>query len=139
MHTPFSLDTRLQSDCFVLGKLGLSHLLLMNNALFSWFILVPETQVFEICDLEEHVQHVLLDEVNRLSGFIRQHFAVDKLNVAAIGNVVRQLHVHVIGRRQDDICWPGVVWGSGKTKPYDDRERFRIEGLVRGELLPLYA
>lgn len=135
----FTLDPRLQNDCHILGKMGLSHLLLMNNSLFPWFILVPETQVVELCDLDPDSDRVLHEEINRLSCFVKDHFPIDKLNVAAIGNVVRQLHIHVIGRRTDDPCWPGVVWGSGQSKPYSEQELDEvvrvvwkgIEGLIK--------
>ena len=102
----FVLDERLQRDCFFLGRLELSQLLLLNNAAVPWFILVPEVAVTELCDLDEHQHGVLMDESRRVAEFVRQTFAVDKLNVAAIGNVVSQLHLHVIGRRKDDYCWP---------------------------------
>jgi len=133
----FTLDTRLQNDCHILGKMGLSHLLLMNNAHFPWFILVPETDVVELCDLDPDSQRVLLDEINRLSRFIKDHFPIDKLNVAAIGNVVKQLHIHVIGRRTDDPCWPGVVWGSGQSKPYSEKEFEEMGRVVRQKLKDL--
>lgn len=129
----FALDSRLKNDCFVLCRLNLSHLLLMNNALFPWFILVPETDVTELCDLSVDEQQILIDEINRVSRFIKARFTVDKLNVAAIGNVVSQLHIHVIGRRMTDECWPGVVWGAGKSEPYPDAERQRIVRLVESD------
>ncbi len=135
----FDLDPRLKNDCIGLCRLSLSHLLLMNNALFPWFILVPETDVAELCDLSTEKQLLLLDEINRVSRFVKAHFVMDKLNVAAIGNVVRQLHIHVIGRTLDDSCWPGVVWGSGKSAPYPEAERQRILRLVQSdpEFIPI--
>lgn len=93
-------------------------MLLMNDARLPWFILVPHTEVQELYLLPAARQAELLARVNRLSAFIREELGADKLNVAAIGNVVRQLHVHVVGRRVDDHCWPGVVWGTGPGQPY---------------------
>jgi len=97
-----------------------SRLLLMNNALVPWFILVPEVQVTEFHDLPSEQQHQLLDEINALSGFIMAHFGAEKINLGAIGNKVRQLHIHVIGRFESDAYWPGVVWGAPGTKPCDE-------------------
>ena len=120
--TPDDLDTRLLNDCFVLGELSCSRLLLLNNSLVPWFILVPPTSVTEIYKMPAELQHCLLDEINLLSKHIKQHFTIDKLNVAAIGNIVSQLHVHIIGRRQDDYCWPNVVWGAEPKQIYTDDE-----------------
>jgi diadenosine tetraphosphate (Ap4A) HIT family hydrolase len=115
----FQLDSQLQKDCIVLGELEHSLLLLMNNALLPWFILVPKTDKTELYELASDVQAGVWAEVNAVSKFVKNEFAVDKLNVAAIGNVVKQLHIHVIGRKHDDFCWPGVVWGRAEKAPYD--------------------
>ncbi len=115
----FQLDQQLQQDCFVLGELQHSLLLLMNNALVPWFILVPKTDKTELYELPDNIQTGVLSEINSLSKFVKDEFCVDKLNVAAIGNVVKQLHIHVIGRRDDDYCWPGVVWGRPEKTPYN--------------------
>ncbi len=105
-----------------MGRLDLSHLLLMNNAALPWIILVPETSAVELCDLAPAVHTQLFDEVRAVSLFLRANVPVDKLNVAAIGNVTRQLHVHVIARRVDDYCWPGVPWGTAAPSHYSDGE-----------------
>jgi diadenosine tetraphosphate (Ap4A) HIT family hydrolase len=118
----FILDPRLANDCFVLGHLKTSRLLLLNNALVPWFILVPDTDVTEIYQLPHEQQLLLLDEINIISNYIKQNFVVDKLNVAAIGNIVSQMHIHLVGRRLDDFCWPGVVWGAKDKKAYQDSE-----------------
>jgi diadenosine tetraphosphate (Ap4A) HIT family hydrolase len=116
------LDPRLQQDCFVLGKLEFCQLLLMNNAAIPWFILVPVTSVTEVCDLTSSEQTMLWAEVNSVAEYVRSSYKIDKLNIGAIGNVVSQLHVHVVGRREDDYCWPGVVWGSAIENLYTDDE-----------------
>ncbi|MDH3948588.1 MAG: HIT family protein [Gammaproteobacteria bacterium] len=115
----FQLDSQLQKDCIVLGELEHSLLLLMNNALLPWFILVPKTDKTELYELASDVQAGVWAEVNAVSKFVKNEFAVDKLNVAAIGNVVKQLHIHVIGRKHDDFCWPGVVWGRTEKASYE--------------------
>ncbi len=119
MSTPFTLDERLARDCHRLASLPLSELLLMNNALVPWFILVPRVEVSELHELPPPRQQDLLGEINLVCRFVQHDFTPDKLNVAAIGNIVRQLHVHVVGRRVNDICWPGVVWGMNQREAYD--------------------
>lgn len=114
----FSLDHQLARDCVVLAESDTSLLLLMNNALVPWFILVPRTHETELHALDTTTQSALLKEINLLAGKMKTVFAVDKLNIAAIGNVVSQLHVHVIGRRHTDYCWPNVVWGRPEREPY---------------------
>jgi len=118
----FTLDPRLANDCIVLGEMRLSLLLLLKNALVPWFILVPRRDQTEIFELEREDQEALLKEINLLSGFVKGFAGVEKLNVAAIGNVVKQLHVHVIGRNSEDYCWPNVVWGRPEKTPYTDEE-----------------
>ncbi len=123
----FELDARLAGDCLILGELDCSLLLLMNNSLVPWFILVPVTQATEIYQLPGKQQLQLLKEINLLSDFINREFSIEKLNVAAIGNIVKQLHVHVVGRHSSDYCWPGVVWGAEQSEPYSDAEIKRIK------------
>lgn len=118
----FKLDPQLRNDSHVLGRLESQHLLLLNNSLYPWLILVPETDVTEFYELDEPEQLLLLKNVNRLSGFLKQNYTVDKLNIAAIGNIVSQLHVHIIGRTRTDFCWPDVVWGRPENCPYKEAE-----------------
>jgi diadenosine tetraphosphate (Ap4A) HIT family hydrolase len=118
----FNLDARLQKDSHVLGHLGDTCLLLSRNAHFPWFILVPDTHETEFYMLGQDHQYRLLALINRLSVFIEKHFDADKLNIATIGNVVAQMHIHVVGRRHDDPCWPGVVWGCDQFREYPEAE-----------------
>ena len=119
----FKLDSRLAKDCFILGELQTSLLLLMNNKVAPWFVLVPKVaDVSEIYELDIDMQASLLREINELSSFIKQKFVADKLNVAAIGNVVKQLHIHVVARKENDYCWPGVVWGTDFSEQYLEEE-----------------
>ena len=114
----FALDARLAADTHRLGAFELSELLLMNNALVPWFILVPRVAETELYRLPSGTRRQLDDEAAELAAFVAEAFPVDKLNVAALGNVVAQLHVHVVGRRRDDFAWPGVVWGRAESEPY---------------------
>jgi diadenosine tetraphosphate (Ap4A) HIT family hydrolase len=122
----FELAEELRRDCIVLGRMELCHLLLMNNASVPWFILVPETAETEVFDLTSTERAMLWDEVDRLAEYVRTQYPIDKLNVAAIGNVVSQLHVHIVGRRKDDYCWPDVVWGQPSAEQYTDEAIAKI-------------
>ena len=115
---PFALDPRLAGDTHHLASLPLCELLLMDNALLPWLILVPRVTETELYQLPVEQRRQLDDETTAVAAFVAGAFAIDKLNVAAIGNVVAQLHVHVVGRRRDDYAWPGVVWGRSERTPY---------------------
>ncbi|MEE8378916.1 MAG: HIT family protein [Gammaproteobacteria bacterium] len=132
--TNFTLDHRLASDCKILGKLDISLLLLMNNSLVPWFILVPETTETEITDLSKIDQENLLKETNLISSFVKDNFDVQKLNIAAIGNIVSQLHIHIVGRSPSDYCWPNVVWGTKEKEPYTDERVKEITALLTKQL-----
>ena len=134
MQTDFVLDTRLQHDCHILGKMGSSIVLLMNNSLVPWFILVPRVDVTEFHELPHETQLQLLEQINLVSSFLKQDLSVDKVNVAAIGNIVRQMHIHVVGRTETDYCWPNVVWGAEGSKPYSDSELKKITAKVKERL-----
>jgi diadenosine tetraphosphate (Ap4A) HIT family hydrolase len=119
----FSLHTRLATDCHTLGRMRLSQVLLHRNAMVPWLILVPEVEVTELCDLTLPQRSTLDAEIDCLCVYLRSRFPVTKLNVAAIGNLVPQLHVHVIGRHEGDPCWPGVVWGNlDMERPWTDAQ-----------------
>lgn len=115
----FVLDPQLDADTHEIGRLGLSRVLLMNDARFPWLILVPERAgLVELIDLAPAERAQLWDEIARTSEALRSVFAPDKLNVGALGNMVRQLHVHVVARFESDPAWPRPVWGSGSAVPY---------------------
>lgn len=133
----FNLDPQLDNDCFVLGHLKTSRLLLLNNSLVPWFILVPDTMATEIYELPHAQQLELLDEINIISNHLKQNFAVDKVNIAAIGNIVKQMHIHIVGRHVDDFCWPNVVWGADGKQAYTDEDVEAIKKQLASKL-PLY-
>lgn len=131
----FSLDPRLAADCFVVGELGLSRVLLMDDLRFPWLILVPRiADLRELVELPREQQHELLDEVNRLAHVLHAITRPDKMNIATLGNVVAQLHVHVIARHVGDAAWPRPVWGAGERLRYAEDERERVLGLLRAGL-----
>lgn len=115
----FELHAQLAKDCVVLGDLGLSRVLLMNDAQYPWLILVPRrADISEVFQLTAQEQRELWGEVADLASLLAGHFNADKMNVAALGNMVSQLHVHVIVRHNDDAAWPRPVWGVNPARPY---------------------
>lgn len=117
----FALDPRLANDTRHVLSLPLCDVLLMNDTRFPWLVLVPHrTGLVEICDLPAEAQAALWQEVNLAAQALRGLAPFDKLNLGALGNIVRQLHVHVVGRREGDAAWPGPVWGSGRAEPYGE-------------------
>ncbi len=120
----FKLHTRLVQDTSVIGDFPLCRLLLMNDASYPWFILVPRrTEIQEIFELEQQDQKQLLKESSHLSQILSKIFQADKLNIAALGNMVPQLHIHHIVRYQTDQAWPNPIWGLFSSRPYTERAR----------------
>jgi diadenosine tetraphosphate (Ap4A) HIT family hydrolase len=119
----FKLHPQLAQDCILVGQFELSLLLLMNDSNFPWFILVPAiTDIREIHHLSQTQQYRLCDESAMLATFMENHFKPDKLNIAALGNMVPQLHIHHIARYKSDSCWPAPIWGKTQATPYADTE-----------------
>ncbi len=112
------LDSRLAADSILLGHFGSTALLLMRNAHYPWLVLVPRTLETEFHRLPTTEQAALMAQASRIACCLEQREALDKINIATIGNVVAQLHLHVIGRRRDDATWPAVVWGAEPFKCY---------------------
>src|SRR5262249_9055684 len=131
----FTLDPRLAQDSSALGDLPLSRVLLMNDANFPWLILVPRRpNLVELIDLDDSGQATLMIEIARAARALKDVTACDKLNVAALGNTVRQLHVHVIARRNDDAAGVRPVWGAVPARHYAAGERARLAGALRTAL-----
>ncbi len=121
--TEFRLHEKLAADCILAGRLPVSQLLLLNDARFPWFILVPERAgVSEIFQLDESDQRQLWKESALLSAGLMRDFGADKINIGALGNLVPQLHVHHVARFCTDACWPGPVWGCGESVPCEDAD-----------------
>jgi diadenosine tetraphosphate (Ap4A) HIT family hydrolase len=118
----FEINPRLKQDSFELGLLNDQIVLLGRNALVPWFIVLPLTRETELYRLEQQQRQTLNDNIDLLSEFIVDHFKVDKLNVASTGNVVEQMHVHIVGRYRNDPMWPGVVWGGPASRAYSAQE-----------------
>ncbi len=120
----FQLHTRLAQDTWPVGDFPLCRLLLMNDANYPWFILVPRCPgIAEIFEMTRHDQQQLIRESSQLAEVLNRLFHADKLNIAALGNMVPQLHVHHIVRYRDDQAWPNPVWGLFPPRPYTPRGR----------------
>jgi diadenosine tetraphosphate (Ap4A) HIT family hydrolase len=129
---PWSLHPQLARDTIAIGDLALSRLLVVNDANWPWLLLVPRRPgVSEIIDLDEVERAQLMTEIARVASALKEVTSCDKLNVAALGNVVPQLHVHVIARRSGDAGWPKPIWGSAPPLPHDARELERFTTAIK--------
>ncbi len=120
MESNWTLHPQLAADTMPVGDLALSRVLLATDANYPWLILVPRRAgVSELIDLEENEQVQLLGEIAATAQALKETVACDKLNIAALGNMVAQLHVHVIARTKNDAAWPKPVWGAAPPRGYD--------------------
>jgi len=128
----FTLHERLLEDTRDIIPLAVSRVLLMNDSSFPWLILVPERAgVREMYDLGQEDRAIFIEEISLASEIIQQLFAPDKINIGALGNLVPQLHMHVVGRFRNDRAWPGPVWGSGPSTPYEKKELDTVCGRIQ--------
>jgi len=121
---PFQLNPRLAAGGHDFGTHGICRVLLKNNALFPWIILVPEVDEFitEIHELDADDYLSICETSRIISQFLDTHFQPEKINVATIGNIVRQMHIHIVARTESDPAWPGVVWSCSEKRPYTENE-----------------
>lgn len=119
--TSFELDPVLAGDTADLGSLGLCRVLLIRDARYPWLILVPQLAgLVEIGDLARDDRIRLMDEIEAISAALAELYAPDKINTGALGNIVRQLHIHIVARNEGDPAWPGPVWGHSPAVAYAD-------------------
>jgi len=138
MTTSFQLHPRLQADCIPVGNFELCQLLLLNDSQYPWFILVPQVAgLRELYELSKAQQHLFTEESNYLAEQLAVLYQADKMNIAAIGNMVPQLHIHHIVRYQTDKAWPAPVWGKFAAIPYSDAEITGQLAQVRNALATL--
>lgn len=131
----FELDSRLHADTWVLGDFSLCRLLLSRDANYPWLILVPRRAgISEIFELNVADQAQLALETAQLGKALKQLTSADKINIAALGNVVAQLHVHVIARYANDAAWPGPVWGKVPAVAYDDARLTALKAQLEEQL-----
>jgi len=134
-HKDWSLHPQLAADTVAVGDLALTRVLLNDDANYPWLILVPRLPALvEIIDLDDGSQAQLLREVSDSARALRRITKCDKLNVAALGNQVPQLHVHVIARFHSDAAWPNPVWGKAARKPYPADAREQLIEAARRDL-----
>ena len=123
----FKLHPRLIKDTYNVANLNLCKLLLMNDSNYPWFILVPRVDgISELFELTKLDRQSVNNEVDELSRRLLLHFNAKKMNVAAIGNIVPQLHVHVIVRKETDSAWPNPVWNNVDTVPYNNKDSIKL-------------
>lgn len=120
----FELHPQLAADTFVVTRWPLCRVLLLNDAAYPWLVLVPERPgLRDFHELAGEDAAAAMQEITRASTVLVDLFAPDKINVAALGNMVPQLHIHVIARFTDDAAWPKPVWGAARAQPYDEMQR----------------
>jgi diadenosine tetraphosphate (Ap4A) HIT family hydrolase len=131
----WSLHPQLERETETIGDLALSRLLFSNDANYPWLLLVPRRPgASEIIDLDIADQRQLMAEITAMSHALKAVTHCDKLNVAAIGNIVPQLHVHIIARRHNDPAWPKPVWGALPARAWDVDTRERLIAALRGKI-----
>ena len=115
----FKLDARLENDTIELGNIEFIKVLMSKDSNYPWLILVPEiADATELFDLDAQQQQLLMQTITKISKDMQVEFSADKINVGALGNVVKQLHIHIVARFETDIAWPGPIWGQHPAKPY---------------------
>ena len=131
----FVLDERLEGSSHLITRYKSIQIRLVDDARFQWVLLIPEQpKASEIHDLNDMMRRNLLDLASRLGKVMKTRFEADKINIAAIGNIVSQLHVHVVARRQGDDAWPAPIWGHGEPVPmHEDLRQSRI-GVIQAGL-----
>ncbi len=131
----FALDPNLERDTWFICDLTLCSVRLHKNATWPWLVLVPRrTEVYDLIDLSEADQGTLLREVNKVAHVLRKLTTPDKLNIASIGNITRQLHVHVIARCIGDAAWPAPVWGQPFNAEYGARQKEELVKMIYDDL-----
>ncbi len=129
----FLLDERLAADTVEVCQLELSYLGVLKDARYPWLVLVPrQTGLVEVTDLDEAGRALLWREVEQCCEVLQGPYPDAKINIGALGNIVRQLHVHVIARHEGDAAWPGPVWGVGEAVAYEDAALADLLGQLRG-------
>ena len=135
MTTPFQLHPRLKEDCIAVGRFDLCQLLLMNDCQYPWFILVPEKAgLTEIYQLGKAERQLLTEESSYLAENLAALYQADKMNIAAIGNLVPQLHIHHVVRYQTDKAWPAPIWGKFTAVPYTQQHMTAMLAQVKQQL-----
>lgn len=135
MTKEVSLDPRLAADSIAIGRLALCEVRLQDDARFPWLVLVPQragmTELFELSAADSALA---MQEISQCSAALHAVTQCLKINVGALGNIVRQLHVHIVARNEGDAAWPGPVWGAGVRVPYSETEKTELIAQLRSAL-----
>jgi diadenosine tetraphosphate (Ap4A) HIT family hydrolase len=133
--TGFTLDPRLAADSVAVGALALCEVRLQDDARFPWLVLVPQrARITELFELSAADSALAIQEITQCAAALRAVTQCLKINVGALGNIVRQLHIHIVARNEGDGAWPGPVWGAGTRVPYDGRDRADLIARIRSAL-----
>lgn len=136
IQTEFVLHPQLEKDTFFIGSLNLSNILLMNDSRYPWIILVPRiNDVCDITDLSIQQRAEFTEEINQVASLIKKAYQPDRLNIAMLGNIVPQLHCHIIARFKEDFAWAKPVWGIGDAVAYPKEQQEKIIPLLQKLLL----
>ncbi len=132
----FALHPQLENDTFLIVSLDLSQILLMNDSRYPWIILVPRIEnVVDMTDLSENERAVFIEEINFVADALKKQYQPDRINIAMLGNVVPQLHCHIIARFETDFAWSKPVWGIGDTILYTKEQQEKAVSLFQNTLL----
>jgi diadenosine tetraphosphate (Ap4A) HIT family hydrolase len=136
LKSEFILHPQLKNDTFFIGSLPLCDLRLMNDSRYPWLILIPRVpEVTDMTDLSAEERAKLTEEINYAAAILKAYYDPDRLNIAMLGNVVPQLHCHLVARFETDFAWPKPVWGPGEAVPYTKEEREKVIALLHKLLL----
>jgi diadenosine tetraphosphate (Ap4A) HIT family hydrolase len=131
----FALHPQLEKDTFLIDSFELSEILLMNDSRYPWIILVPKVaDAVDITDLSAENRPIFIEEINQIAVLMKQHFQPDRLNIAMLGNIVPQLHCHIIARFETDFSWAKPVWGIGDAVNYTEEQREKFVALFQSAL-----
>jgi diadenosine tetraphosphate (Ap4A) HIT family hydrolase len=138
MNKQFTLHPQLEKDTFLIGSLKLSDVLLMNDSRYPWIILVPKcADAADITDLSAENRLIFNEEINQIAILMKRHFEPDRLNIAMLGNIVPQLHCHIIARFETDFAWAKPVWGIGDAVNYTEEQREKMISLLQSNLFAI--
>jgi len=119
----FTLDSRLENSSLLIASIDAFQIRLVNDKRYIWLLIIPTmANITELDDLQPETQTALFQLASQLSSSIKSHFNADKMNIATIGNIVSQFHLHIVARKQTDAAWPEPVWGKGIAEPYGDED-----------------
>jgi diadenosine tetraphosphate (Ap4A) HIT family hydrolase len=128
MNAKFTVDPVIEQNSIFIKNMGLSSVYLKNDKENPWFVIVPrKLNAVELIDLNHEEQNMLMEEVTIVSEFLKSYYRPHKMNVGSLGNIVQQLHVHIIARYPTDRAWPGPIWGTPTSLEFDQNELENIK------------